>query len=126
MLLEEYMSCKLSGSHAEQTELRGLIQDGLVPVAMLMLQPTSQLLYSCSFFPFSHNFFIHRQYDPGGKFYFLWDLVFPFGKQRFDLLSGSQSFILMTSYWMLFIQVLTLVCPDVTQLRVVQQFVSFS
>ena len=46
------MSCKLSGSHAEQTELRGLIQDRLVPVAMLVLQPTSQLLYSGSFFPF--------------------------------------------------------------------------
>lgn len=85
VLLEEYMSCKLSGSHAEQTELRGLIQDKLVPVAMLLLQPTSQLLYSCSFFPFSRNFLIHRQYDPGGKILFPLGLSFSIWKTKIRL-----------------------------------------
>ena len=117
----------MSGTHAEQAELRGLIQDGLVPVAMLLLQPTSQLPCPCSFFPFSHNFLTYRQYDPGGRILFPLGLSFSIWKTKIRLAHGSQSFILMTyPYRMLFIQVLTLVCPDVTQLRVVQQYVSFS
>ena len=108
--------------------LRGLSQDGLVPVAMLLLQLTSQILYSCSFFPFSTNFVTHWLYDPGGRNLFPLGLSFSTWKARiWGLLSGSQPFILMASpYWMLFIWVLTLVTPDVTKLRVLQQFVSCS
>ena len=79
------MSCKVSGPHAEQAELRGLIQDGLVPVAMLLLQPTSQLPYSYSFFPFSHNFLTFRQYDPGGKILFPLGLSFSIWKTKIRL-----------------------------------------